>query len=73
MQFKILAVLTMCALFSTAVGAVDMGKNSPEEMQKSLQMLRSLKLSHDIEEAGSDTYGVGGNINIDKLLDNKGS
>ncbi len=67
MKFKILTILALCILFSAAVGAVGMDKSSPQEM------LKSLKTAHDIEEAGSDTYGVGGNINIDTLSNNKGS
>ncbi len=66
MQFKVLGVLAICVFISTPLEAV------ANEKQLSHDMLNSLKLCHVIEEAGSDTYAVGGNLNCENLLEHTG-
>ncbi|HUX79074.1 MAG TPA: hypothetical protein VMW10_04935 [Alphaproteobacteria bacterium] len=56
MRFKILIILAFCVLYTHAGVALSKATMSPHEMTK------FLKTCHQIEEAGSDMYGVGGNL-----------
>jgi hypothetical protein len=66
MRFKALIVLAICGFWTQVVEAVD------KENLSSHQVLKLLKTCHEFEEAGSDTYGVGGNITCEKLLESTG-
>lgn len=66
MRFKALIVLAICVFWTHVVEAVD------KKNLSSHQLLKLLKTCHDFEEAGSDTYGVGGNIACEKLLEPTG-
>ena len=62
MQCKLLIILAICVFSTQAVEAAMKEKLSPQ------QMLKFLKTCHRFEEAGSDTYAVGGNINCENYL-----
>jgi hypothetical protein len=62
MQFKTLIAFAICFFCTQVVEAAEKENLSPQ------QMLKLLKTCHEHEEAGSEMYGVGGNINCEKLI-----
>ncbi len=66
MQCKFLIILAICVFSTQAVEAVGNEKLTPQ------QMLKFLKTCQQFEEAGSDTYAVGGNINCENYSEHTG-